>query len=139
MRKQDKYKNIEQANLMLENKYLKSKGLLKENNDLKWIEDALNEPNVSDVYDDAWDLNIGDKIVFVPTIKGYSYERCVGVIKNSEEIFFPVDYSMDDDFHTEITIGDIKCTPESTEYTNNEITVILEDDWFDEHNVYKID
>ena len=31
MRRQDKYKNIEQANLMLENHYLKSKGLLKEN------------------------------------------------------------------------------------------------------------
>lgn len=30
MRRQDKYKNIEQANLMLENYYLKSKGLLKE-------------------------------------------------------------------------------------------------------------
>ena len=30
MRRQDKYKNIEQANLMLENSYLKRKGLLKE-------------------------------------------------------------------------------------------------------------
>jgi hypothetical protein len=30
MRRQDKYRNIEQANLMLENSYLKSKGLLKE-------------------------------------------------------------------------------------------------------------
>jgi hypothetical protein len=32
MRKQDKNKSIEQANLMLEESYLKSKGLLKENN-----------------------------------------------------------------------------------------------------------
>jgi len=32
MRKQDKNKNIEQANLVLEQSYLKSKGLLKENN-----------------------------------------------------------------------------------------------------------
>ena len=30
MRRQDKYRNMEQANLMLENSYLKSKGLLKE-------------------------------------------------------------------------------------------------------------
>ena len=30
MRRQDKYKNMEQASLMLENLYLKSKGLLKE-------------------------------------------------------------------------------------------------------------
>jgi hypothetical protein len=30
MRRQDKYRNIEQANLMLENSYLKRKGLLKE-------------------------------------------------------------------------------------------------------------
>ena len=37
MRKQDKYKNIEQVNLMLENSYLKSKGLLNEalNKELK--------------------------------------------------------------------------------------------------------
>jgi hypothetical protein len=33
MRRQDKYKNIQQANLMLENHYLQSKGLLKENTD----------------------------------------------------------------------------------------------------------
>jgi len=31
MRRLDKYKNIEQANLILENSYLESKGLLKEN------------------------------------------------------------------------------------------------------------
>ena len=30
MRKQDKYKNITEANLMLENSYLKSKGLINE-------------------------------------------------------------------------------------------------------------
>jgi hypothetical protein len=33
MRKQDKRKNIEQANLMLEQSYLKSKSFLKENSD----------------------------------------------------------------------------------------------------------
>lgn len=33
MRRQDKRKNIEQANLMLEQSYLKSKGLLKENSE----------------------------------------------------------------------------------------------------------
>lgn len=34
MRKQDKRKNIEKANLMLEQSYLKSKGLLKESEDM---------------------------------------------------------------------------------------------------------
>ena len=35
MRRQDKRKNIEQANLMLEQSYLKSKGLLKEDENME--------------------------------------------------------------------------------------------------------
>lgn len=36
MRRQDKYKNMEQANIMLENYYLKSKGLLKEDKEKEY-------------------------------------------------------------------------------------------------------
>ena len=44
MRRQDKYRNIEQANLMLENSYLKRKGLLKEDSNIFGIpEDIKNE------------------------------------------------------------------------------------------------
>ena len=44
MRRQDKYRNMEQANLMLENSYLKRKGLLKEDsNSFGLPEDIKNE------------------------------------------------------------------------------------------------
>lgn len=41
MRKQDKRKNMEQANLMLEQSYLKNKGLLNENLNTKRVKDTL--------------------------------------------------------------------------------------------------
>jgi hypothetical protein len=139
MRRQDKRENIEKANKRLEESYLTSKGLLKEDEDLKWIEDALNEPNMDDLDDDSWDLNIGDRIVFVPITKGYDYDRCVGVVKNVEEHYYPVEDSLEDDFNTEVTINNIKCTPESNMYPNNELKFILEgDEWIDDHNIYKI-
>jgi len=139
MRKQDKYKNIEEANKRLEESYLISKGLLKEYEDLTWIEDALNEPNREDPNDDMWDLNIGDKVLFVPTTKGYDYDKCVGVVQNVEEQYYPVEHSMEDDFNTEITINEIKCTPKSNMYPDNEVKFVLEGfEWVDDHNIYKI-
>jgi hypothetical protein len=47
MRKQDKYINYERANLMLEQNYLKSKGLLKENYSLQ---NFINDFNQSDFF-----------------------------------------------------------------------------------------
>lgn len=41
MRKRDKLKVIQEANSRLEREYLKSKGLLKENDDLEWVDDSL--------------------------------------------------------------------------------------------------
>lgn len=41
MRKRDKLKVIQEVNSRLEKEYLKSKGFLKENDDLEWAEDSL--------------------------------------------------------------------------------------------------
>ncbi len=99
MRKKDKLKNYEQANLMLEQSYLKSKGLLNENTkytDLKPLEDILLKNGYKWSSDDQGyhgrvdytkqldELNKANIALF----HGYSEEIPVRIL-----YFVPVDYT----------------------------------------------
>ena len=58
MRRFDKNKNIQKANLLVEQRYLESKGLLKEDNGEMWDRDASHRDTYDDTsYQDNWDEN----------------------------------------------------------------------------------